>query len=309
MKTKNKICRNKKAEFNMVIAIVISLVVIVLVSFILYNFYLSMKSKLEVQSCHDSVAAHSAIAVGSSRDYFTDIKCPTKTITVDNTNQLTAEKAMAEDMHKCWYEWQQGNAQLFKGDGVFCHVCSVYTFKDKSTALNGFAQYLAKQPIAISYPGDTPGISYIDYLKGYKTKNTDLVNNAEMQKLVNGDAIATSQDYASIFVYASGKEGIQKTLEGSRGGLATVSSLAIFGGITSGGIALGAIAIGSNPVGWIIGSAGLVTIGTIGLYNALFNTENPEWVSFIVFKPYTNQELQNIGCEQLPVNQQSASKP
>ena len=113
---------SKKAGLDtpmFVILAVLGVIAILLTSFFAYKFYLSSKEGQQIKTCRNSIAAHSFLAASTSGDFFTDIDCPTRQITIENNNQEKAKKQLAEDMHRCWYEWGRGKEQLFEGEGAF----------------------------------------------------------------------------------------------------------------------------------------------------------------------------------------------
>jgi hypothetical protein len=136
-------------------------------------------------------------------------------------------------------------------------------------------------------------------------KSADMVDKT-IDELAKTDYINTSQNYATIFIYASGKEAIQKAMEG--GGRSTLGTVGMFG-VLGGGAALGVAFIVSNPVGWIVGGVIAVGLGVTAIWQAL-TIKEPESVQFIIFRPYNVEEFKNIGCEKMYVNQMSnAGRP
>jgi hypothetical protein len=318
---RKKHCKGQITDMQ---AAVLAVAAILIFSIFLYNAYTALKDRMATNSCKSSIEAHSIVATGTASEMFTDIKCPTQEITIKKLK--TAKATIAEDMHRCWYIWGEGKGQYFKGDGTFCHICSVYQFGDKGQEVRGFMNYLETEPLKVKYPGESnTGISYQDYFNGYSTPNSaKMVNNNQIQSLAELDVIDTSQKYATIFIYASGKDNIEKVLEGNRmavgtaGGIMILAGTAAVGGSVAGisaslGAALEiALAAGTatawNPVGWVIlGVTGVVAavVGGVMMYNALFNNDNPEWVSFIAFRPYDEKSLDSLGCQKLEVNQMS----
>ena len=128
-----------------------------------------------------------------------------------------------------------------------------------------------------------------------------------MQEL---DYLNTSQKYASVFVYASGKDAVEKALEGggrtatlAGGGIAI--ALGTIAGVSGTTTAIGAAIAGGavniwNPLGWAL----LAGVGIYAVYKAT-HPEEPQWTSFIAFRPYNETELNDLNCEQLVVNQMS----
>ncbi len=320
---------NKKAEFSIIVTAIVILVSILVFSAFTYMFYISYRDKMEVQNCKNSISAHSVMVDFTKGEYFTDIKCPTKDILLNNNDEKKVKSVIAEDMHKCWYEWDKGNGKYFKGEGTFCHICSIYTFKEPDKNIEGFVQYLTTQNIKVKYPGDVPRTKYVEYFSPYinaESKSPLSDSQQRTQDILEYDYLYSSQKYATIFVYVSGKEKIQNFLEtkrttmGAVGGLAFLAGTAATVGGTTGIVlglmsAAGTVATAGavtswSPVGWVLLIGAGVTAaagGAILGYNSMFNYEEPEWISVILLTPYNAQELSNIGCEMIDVDQQSLS--
>jgi hypothetical protein len=271
----------------------------IVMSIFLYGAYITLRDRMAVQSCRDSITAHSFISSTSVQQIFTDIKCPTREITIKNIKDTNP--TIAEDMHRCWYEWGQGNGEYFQGDGVFCHICSIYAFSDKGQKVDGFIRYLQDTPIKVKYAGDIPGTTYSAYLKAVKRQNPDIQISQGVVGTSTVDSFDTSQMYATIFVYASGKDKIQTTMEnGVRAGIFT-------GGIAT-GMAGGALTVGTVLSGgsiWVvIGGAAVAYAGAkaVGLSTTV---KDATTLQQVVFRPYIPSELDSLGCEKLDVNQMS----
>ncbi len=322
-KEDKKFFRNKGVStiMNNTMLAILALATIVILSMFAFKAYNNFKEQMSVANCRDSIAAHSTIAKLTARDMFTDIKCPTNEITIKNNKE--AKEIIAEDIHRCWYIWGQGKGQYFEGEGNFCHICGIYQFGDKGQKIDGFVNYLSTQEIKVKYPGDTPGISYQDYLQGYTTPNSVKFADVQPEDITKNDYLNTSQRYATIFMYASGKDAIDLALEnGGRastavgGGLVFLAgSAAAVGGTYAAIGVVSAIIAGSttvgvaniwNPVGWIVLGVTGITAGVYALYKVL-NPGEPEWVSFVVFRPYNVTEFKNMSCDKLYVNQMSNS--
>jgi len=308
--------KNRKGIIDNTMLAILAVVIILVFGLFVFKAYTNFRDKMSVQSCKNSIEAHTAVATLSAKEMFTDIKCPTSEITIKDNKK--AKEILAEDMHRCWYIWGQGQGEYFKGAGSFCQVCGIYQFGDKGQEIDGFMKYLETQPIQVKYSGDIQGISYQDYLQGYSTPNSAAKVGNKMQDFSDGDFLNTSQKYATIFVYASGKDYIDKVLEGGgRTALGATGLGAVILG-TAGGIygvnALGATIMTAlttvetvnfwNPVGWIAGGVTLVSAGVYAVYKATHPGE-PEWISFVAFRPYDNETLNSLGCEKLYVNQMS----
>jgi hypothetical protein len=299
---------NKKGMFSDIQMAILAVAAIIILVIFANKVYVGMKEKLMTSSCKDSIEAHRILASTTDGEFFSDIKCPTKEIRIKSLK--TAKETIAEDMHRCWYIWNKGDGRYFEGEGTFCHICSVYRFQEPERKVEGMAKYLATASIKVKYPGDRPGISYMDYFQGFETPNSaKLVSQSSYNNIESSDYLNTSQRYATIFVYASGKTAITTMLEG--GGKSTLTAtggtLAIVGGLAGGlGIAT-AIGIANvwNPIGWFTLAGVGITAGGIALYTAFFGDSDPEWVSFIVLREYNQETLETLGCQYIDINQES----
>jgi len=292
--------KNRRGQMTDIGLAILAIVALVIFSLFLYKSYIDMRERLAIQDCKNSIMAHSILLTGTSGSIAPDIKCPTREVTIKDKDLKNAKNIIAEDMHRCWYEWNRGDGRYFQGDGVFCHICSIYTFNDKNQKIEGFMNYLSTSPIKVKYPGDTAGLAYMDYFQGYTTPKSAEIANQKIQDVSKTDIIDTSQKYASIFVYASGKDAIYKALEGGNRG-----TLLAIGGIAGVGGAVAAVALVSNPAGWVVLGVGVAFAGGYLVYEALTGGDSPEWISYISFRPYNTDELKALGCEKLDVNQMS----
>lgn len=303
--------KKKGMEMEYVYMSVLAAIILVLISVLLYKFYNTTKEKLEIQDCRNSIGAHAFLTKTSQREIFTDIKCPTRELLIDVKNEEKAKKEIAEDMRRCWYEWQKGDAQLFKSEGIFCHVCSVYNFKQKDEKIEKFQTFLMTEDIDIRsvYPEDTQKMSYIQYFQGYKTKDLDNIEKTpKIGTFSDATVIDTSKKYTSIFVYASGKTSMQEFMEGGH------RTTALIGGGTAAGLGATAAAKGvvvlvsGGPPGWIIGGVIAIGIGSYAVYEAL-TPEDPQWMSVVQFMEYDDQTIKDLGCQYLEANQLSSQQP
>jgi hypothetical protein len=300
MKQERYLRRHRKGFIDNTTLAILAVATIIVFSVFVYKAYINFRDKMTIQSCKNSVEAHTVIATRTAREMFTDIKCPTKDIIIKDNRK--AKDIIAEDMHRCWYIWGQGTGQYFQGSGTFCQVCGIYQFGDKEQQVNGFMNYLGTQPIKVKYAGDIQGTTYADYFAGVSTPKSAQMVKMNVATLSDVDYINTSQRYATIFVYASGKKFIQQAMEGGgRSTLGTVGMFGLLGGTAAVGVG---IFIASNPVGWVVGGVLAVGVGVGAIWEALHVVE-PESVQFIVFRPYNNQTLDDIGCEKMYVNQMS----
>jgi len=312
----------KKAEFSMffIVAAILGIVTILLLTGFLYKYYTNMKELTAINNCKNSIEAHRFMLSTTVREVFTDIKCPTKYADLSPNNEKVLKNAIAEDRKNCWYMWGEGKSDLFEGDGLFCHICAIYNFKPPGKKVEGFAIYLANTTmINIAGQKNIARLSYQDYLQGVESpRSKELVKNYDLQQLLKDDYIDTSRPYSVIFMYASGKEAEQKAMEGgvrtqmmTRGGiyLALGTAAVAYGvGATATaavGVIAGAAAINIwNPVGWVL-AGGLAVYAGYYVIEKATTVKEPGWIAQVVFRPYDVQEIKDLGCQKIDVNQES----
>ncbi|HEY9703039.1 MAG TPA: hypothetical protein V6C58_11360, partial [Allocoleopsis sp.] len=226
--------KNRRGMFSDIQMAILAVAAIVILVIFANRVYIGMKEKLMTSSCKDSIEAHRILTSTTDGEVFSDIKCPTKEIRIKSLK--TAKETIAEDMHRCWYIWNKGDGRYFEGEGTFCHICSVYRFDDENKKIEQMTRYLATTPIKVRYPGDKPGISYMDYFQGFETpESAKMLTKFNYDNVASSDYIDTNQRYATIFVYASGKTAITEMLEGGgKSTLATASAGAGLLGISAG---------------------------------------------------------------------------
>lgn len=321
---KNYHLKKKSQVMDLGLAILGAIIILVII-YLLYTFFMDVRDLTSIQTCRNSVQAQNLLIRTTKFDVFTDIKCPTRQIKLDASDGAKVKDTIAEDMHRCWYEWGgRENLTLFKGDGIFCHVCAIYSFKQPNAQVQGFSTYLASQNIPPRFPGDDPRLSYVDYFNGYAMPTSqallDKLPSTMPQYLNPNDYLNTSNKYATMFVYVSSKNSLQKFFEGKGASFVTAGGLTFLAG--SAAVATGTIATGyalvttgtvvgagalTIPVaGWIVGGAILLGTGALTVYLVYEakTSEAPHW-PFIIFMPYTSDNINNIGCEKLDVMQLS----
>ncbi|GIU69245.1 MAG: hypothetical protein KatS3mg002_0481 [Candidatus Woesearchaeota archaeon] len=293
----------KKGFMNDAVLGIIAVLIVIILSTAIYKFFQTTKEKMEVQNCRNSIAAHSILAKTSQGEIFTDIKCRTRELTIDAKNHYKAKKTIAEDMRRCWYEWQKGNAQLFKGEGIFCHICSIYDFKQKDEKIEKFQTFLMTENIDIRsiYPEDTQKITYSQYFQGFTTEKLEEIKDKPVKiEFRDTVIIDSSKKYATIFVYVSGKTELQEFMEGGARTGIFVAGASVAG--------VGALLLMAGPPGWVADAILLIGIGVTTVIQA-FTFEEPQWMSFIQFMEYNATQISELGCQYLEANQMSNQKP
>ena len=207
-----------------------------------------------------------------------------------------AKDTIAEDIHRCWYEWNKGDGEYFKGDGTFCHVCGIYAFNEKGKEVDGFVQYLNTQSIKVKYPGDNTGMTYINYLAPYKS-----APNAPSTagSITTTDVLNTSKTYATIFIYSSDKSWLTKFFEGN-GRLGTIAAGGAVVLIAGAAVMTSAVSV---PIAIIAAGAGSGTVVT-----GIIGGNDFKYAAMIRFTEYNSTELDSFNCENLAVSQVSTGK-
>lgn len=232
------------------------------------------------------------------RDFtVSDIKgCETELVEIErsdyprdqNATDREMKQLLAEQMRQCWVDWGRGELDLFKDEGVYCHVCSRISF-----------DYGEQQPLPLTnfsgYLQDTTapeGKSYAEVLAGAVSENTgvDIVNLGAPAYTVD-----TSKDYLVLFAYEKYKD--QET-----------AAQAIFGanGITptiSGAIA--GVAVGAGAL--ILGAPVVVPTAITGFGTYFITRANDEFytISAIYLTPEGPESYDAERCERLAVATQS----
>ncbi len=312
---------NTRGEFQVMYVVIIAIVGLLLLSIIIGSVYQKTRTKLEIQNCKNSISVHNSVNLATQGDFISTIKCPTRDITVSTKNQEKAREVIAEDMHRCWYEWNKGEGKYFSGEGVFCHICSVYTFSD-SEPIYGLATYLSTTKIPTTFIGDDPRLSYTDYLATFRTPQSEdafsHIPQNTRASLSAVDVIDTSKQYSTVIIYSTDKTTYRKLFEDG-GDFSSVGTTSVQGvGVVSTGTGVFALATGSSaalagtavlgltPAGWIVIGAGALTIGGVALYESVLKDNAPQHVAMIKLRPYNSDDLRKMGCTQLPVSQVSA---
>lgn len=301
-----KVAASKPLET--LVVIVLFLLVFGAIMFVIRVWYLGIDELTPKQICRQSVEL-AALSNSAGIDASADINCPTQYVEIKGRNQDSIKRKLANNMADCWWQFWEGEKELFSATPkTYCVICSVTEFEDKDETIIGFSKYLMET--------DVPGknIRYADYFNGFKTsKAKEIVGEIDTETLgrLENERLETSKDYAVLFVYAKGKDEIAKrvkhyfmeTPEGKAGAIA--GGIA---GVTGGVATVTAISFFvSNPGGWILGAGAIggavaFLLGEEVLYR-LSSDNAPEWMSFVVFREYVPGVLQDLGCAELPAKQ------
>lgn len=300
---------NKKAIImgKVVTAIIL---IVALVVFIVYlaKIGLSAVSIAENTECKASIVAHTAMLKITDENIAPDIYCPTQYYKIPTKDQEEIKEYIAESMKTCWGMWGRGELQLFKGDGYFCHMCSVMEFKHKDIQVTGLNDYLISTPISKG-GGNLGGITYADYLTGHSTNRASPEFIEQVKKNTAIDTIDTSKDYATMFIFAKGEDSMQKFFEGidslyqkkkSTAGWSTYYGSA--GGATAGIVTVAVIGATGGAAAVVIGAGALLGAAAGAIIDALKN-KGVDWTAMVMFEEYDAETLKQIGCERSEAKQ------
>ncbi len=289
----------KKAQAHKFwIQLIIAAIVILVFMSLFYILKEGAKDIVDERTCRESIEAN---ARGHIRGITIDseINCPTNLEPIKSENEEEKKKELAERMKECWGKFKEGKNELFAGNRIYCSICDVIEFEDKDK-ITGFQDYLVKTNI----PGKD--ISYADYFSGYETpKAKDVIKNLDLSqiKAMQTSEIDGDKRYAVIFVYAKGKDEIEKvtrhiTAQTTMGkaGLIVGAGTGVAAGATVG---ITVFLLGSNPIGWAVGATVVVGGAVNALFYFLSSDNHPEWASFILLKEYNAQNLKEINCQEI----------
>jgi len=164
---------NKRAVTVGFLAILILLIAIFVILLLFQGkFKTNLEEKSVIDKCRISVyGAHveNKLAYGAtsdiSGDEFADkIKCSTVAKTLSGKEQELKHQ-LAGSMLSCWNMFRGDELSFFSKGGIFCHVCNVIGFDDKTMTIAGFGDFLKKNSPAgskVSYFGAIPSL-YVDF--------------------------------------------------------------------------------------------------------------------------------------------------
>ena len=226
-----------------------------------------------------------------------ELDCETREITVKGSPEEAKEK-IAGEMYACWRQFGQGKLNLFKGEIVYCNVCSLIELETKD-GIEDFSNYLVET--------DVPSLktTYYEYLSGFSTPRADEVVGISNPAAVSDEILETGSIYSVIFVYARGKDNIAKLKNHIQTKEIHAASLGI--GATAGVIATVALAATPLTGGLSIAvGAGIVT--GIAVFSAvesgawIFADEHVEWYALSVLRVWTEGKTEDILKDALGCN-------
>jgi hypothetical protein len=295
---------NRKAiGWSTVAALIIGLAFLLVILIFLLKIRNTSVNIVEDSECKSSIMSHYVIKQITREVLVSEIYCPTRYYTIPGKNDDETKKQLADALKSCWGTWGRGQLDLFKDEALYCHVCSLIDFKDKSRTVSGITEYLLETPIEPGSP-----ITYIDYLSGYASEKAEADNLQRLENIKFGGTIDTSKTYSVMFVYAKGKGNVKKFLDWAD----ALGAGTIGGGITTGatlGVVTGAglVIAGVASAGTAVIVAGVVT--GIGAAVGALTADDVDWVSTVIFQEYNAAFLEKtLQCEISPARQDKVQK-
>jgi hypothetical protein len=151
-------------------------------------------------------------------------KCKTRYVSIATDDQALLKRKIADEMAWCWYQWGEGDVNLFKLEGQYCYPCSILSFDKPIGQIPSFMQYLEDTKILSSQ------ITYAEYLSTASRDTTEMPPTPEY-------SVDTNEQYAVLLWYSRQREdGIRKVIYQMTGWDITPSQIGI---ATGGSIAIG----------------------------------------------------------------------
>lgn len=290
----------KKGEMAFITAAAIVLMVIVLTLLVMLVVQVKQKydDSRQISACTSSVLAHAELKKLTHDEVVPEITCELREVVIDKKSTYDIQKELGDEMLTCWNMWGNGKLDLFNEEKVYCHVCSHITFDHEDITIKGFPLFLQENsPKGVSQ-------TYAQLLTGFESEQArDVIDNApDYVARAKDITISTNKEYSVIFVYVRGQDLIEDFLEGRRAEVAVAGLLGAALGSSSLAVGAGTVLLGSNPVGWVIGGSILVVGGAYTAYTATTAGEEG-WISFVILKEFSDDEIDRLGCEVLPAKQ------
>ncbi len=279
MKSKMK---SKKAMALDTLGILMILIIIMIVMFLFIQ-----QNKKNTEAVSDAELCRNTI-LSKSQEYFKipinkDVaaKCPTNYINFNKKiSDSDINKKILDQRDECWYKLGgdliiSGDADPFKDTKTFCVVCSVFDFGPNNREIKGV------------------GLDYMKLQSKYITQEQYDDALTKLQSL-ESDKIDGREKYTMIVVESRDKEFIEKAKKpaGILG-----STFIVGGGIY---VISGAAAV---TAGTILSGGTIIIIGSIGaVYSYYADPGEPQLIAMTTLVKYNKEELQNMGCQELPVS-------
>jgi len=322
--------KQKKAMMEDLMRIIIGAAVLILVIFAFFLLKDKLISKDEQSLCERNVRKHVAmVSVGVDPELsLSQIHCPTRNNTITKSKPNDIKRELANEMRQCWKEWLKGEEELFYGNGIFCHTCSVIDFKHKDKQIEDFREFLETEYV-------DKKTTYMGYFSPYTTMDAnefrdkfdmpDINSNIFQQELLeqqdvtqeqidqaensatepDGVVIDTSKKYGTMFVYARGIDDIEKLLLTLDKSFSSHKVLGVGGGVALGGVGLAAVGLKMGIIagaGLTVTGVGVIIVGgviigvTIAHVLHESEAEATDWIAMPLFVEWNENTLEDLGC-------------
>lgn len=127
---------NKKADVPIILiaVLIITLVVLIALLYPEYNLFVKIGGKMPYEICRNSVETASFMRF-KNIELAPFLKCETQQYTITKNDVEEAKRTIADAMYNCYYQFAQGEKQLFSDEGRFCFVCSTIDFEEKGSLI------------------------------------------------------------------------------------------------------------------------------------------------------------------------------
>ncbi len=295
----------KRAEESSPEQLIVYTVLILIALFIIILFLGQARLKQidfqQVDECRKSIELQAqsklkGVTINFEQQGTEGLHCPTIIQKITASDGQVIMKQLADQMAYCWYKFGEGNKDLFAplqdDKRNYCAVCTLVSFQSSASKkkIPNFVHFLGQQSVPIILGKK----KYSEYITKVQT-NPELSQDAKNINMQGSDIIDTDNNYAVILLYS--KQGyeqrIWKALNGAKDAL---------GLSTETGVARTLLIKSAT----LKGTVGLAIIGTVGsaVYGyATGNEKAADWSAAVVLWPYDETALATLGCDELPVSQ------
>ncbi len=252
------------------------------------------------ETCKRSVEQYAKLKLpGIDLTDINHIKCPTRSITINNDDGKKAKAGIAKAMYDCFDQFGAGELELFdtrRASAVnYCVVCSKISFTDKDKEVKGLAEYLATTAI------QGKEITYYEFFKGGSATEEETTKVAlgsggsggagASKTFEDLSGVDASKPHAVLFTYAKSTGWWDKLSAGAIAGTA---------GLVIGGAVAGFF---TGGMGWVVTAAAVTGGVSTGVAVAKAPGLQSDWQAGILFLPYDDQLKSQLGCSEIPIKQ------
>ena len=230
---------------------------------------------------------------------------------------------VSQELYECWDTFGKGELNLFgvqRGDATaFCVVCDVIMFEEEkkisSTELHEYWESHKPRGSRKSYLEEFTGLREVGENKKAIKKAEDGIVTKEngidiivprvqgTTQSLTDSYLDTSTPKATIFFYDKSQGFWDRWLLG-----ATAGGVGVIAGVAATALIIATAPV-SLPLVATIGVviAGATVVGGTGLITGVITGDelNQEWISGAYLVDYTTEGLKTLGCEELPVSQET----